>query len=198
MNQEPAAAASGRLLQIHKTYIVSETTDGMVIVDQHALHERILYEKLKRRLAEGKVASQQLLVPMPIELNNQQQGVLERAKEVLEQVGIELVDFGPKAIAVQSFPAMLGQADPGAVVQDIIDRLAEVPAGMSGEQLLEPVLASMSCKAAVKAGDELSSEEMSQLLADRKLAEMSSSCPHGRPTMLKMSLAELEKQFKRI
>ena len=198
INQEPAAAASGRLLQIHKTYIVSETTDGMVIVDQHALHERILYEKLKRRLAEGKVASQQLLVPMPIELNNQQQGVLERAKEVLEQVGIELVDFGPKAIAVQSFPAMLGQADPGAVVQDIIDRLAEVPAGMSGEQLLEPVLASMSCKAAVKAGDELSSEEMSQLLADRKLAEMSSSCPHGRPTMLKMSLAELEKQFKRI
>ena len=195
-NQEPAAV-SGRILQIHKTYILSETPEGMVIVDQHALHERILYEKLKRRVAEGKVASQQLLVPMPIELNNQQQAVLERAKEVLGQVGIELVDFGPKAVAVQSFPAMLGKADPGAVVQDIIDRLAEVPADMSGEQLLEPVLASMSCKAAVKAGDELSHEEMSQLLADRKLAQMSSNCPHGRPTMLKMSLAELEKQFGR-
>jgi DNA mismatch repair protein MutL len=197
INQEPAAAVSGRMLQIHKTYILSETAEGMVIVDQHALHERILYEKLKRRVAEGKVASQQLLVPMPIELNNHQQAVLERAKEVLAQVGIELADFGPKTIAVQSFPAMLGKADPGAVVQDIIDRLAEVPGDMSGEELLEPVLASMSCKAAVKAGDELSNEEMSQLLADRKLAEMSSSCPHGRPTMLKMSLAELEKQFKR-
>ena len=196
--REPAAATFGRILQVHKTYIVSETPEGMIIVDQHALHERILYEKLKQRVAAGELASQQLLVPMPIELNSQQQAILERAKEVLGQVGIELVDFGPKSVAVQSFPAMLGKADPAAVVQDIMDRLTEVPTDMSGEQLLEPVLASMSCKAAVKAGDELKEEEMRQLLADRKLAEMSSSCPHGRPTVLKMSLAELEKQFKRI
>ena len=187
----------GRTLQIHRTYIVSETPDGMIIVDQHALHERILYEKLKTRLAEGKLESQQLLVPMPVELSNQQQAVLSRAKEVLGQVGIDVVDFGPKSIAVQSFPAMLGKADPAAVVQDIMDRLTEVSADVSGEQLLEPVLASMSCKAAVKAGDELKEEEMRQLLADRHLANMSSSCPHGRPTILNMSLAELEKQFKR-
>ena len=156
-----SVAASGPILQIHKTYLVSQTPDGLLIVDQHALHERILYEKLSRRVAEGKVASQQLLV------------------------------------AVQAFPAMLGKADPAGVVQDIIDRLADVPAEMSGEQLLEPVLASMSCKAAVKAGDELSQEEMVQLLTDGKLVDMGSSCPHGRPTNLKLSLAELEKQFKR-
>ena len=189
--------ALGPVLQIHNTYLVTETDDGLVIVDQHALHERILYEKLQRQMREGKVASQQLLVPMPIDLSHQQQISLERAKEVLEQVGIELVDFGPGTVAVQAFPAMLGQADPAAVVQDIIDRLAEVPGELSGEQLLEPVLASMSCKAAVKAGDKLSDEEMAHLLADGKLTDLSSSCPHGRPTSLKLSLAELEKQFKR-
>jgi len=192
-----APAALGPVLQIHNTYLVSETADGLVIVDQHALHERILYEKLQRQMREGKVASQQLLVPMPIDLSHQQQISLERAKEVLEQVGIELVDFGPGTVAVQAFPAMLGQADPAAVVQDIIDRLAEVPGDLSGEQLLEPILASMSCKAAVKAGDKLSDEEMAHLLTEGKLTELSSSCPHGRPTSLKLSLAELEKQFGR-
>ena len=191
------SAFVGAVLQIHDTYLVSETAGGLAIVDQHALHERILYEKLRQRLREGKVASQQLLVPMPIELSNQQQAILERAKEILERVGIELVDFGPGTVAIQSFPAMLGKADPEAVVQDIIDRLAEVPGDVSGEQLLEPVLASLSCKAAVKAGDKLSEEEMVQLLAEGKLAQLGSNCPHGRPTTLKMSLAELEKQFRR-
>ena len=190
-------AALGSILQIHKTYLVSETAEGLVIVDQHALHERILYEKLRQRLRAGKVASQQLLVPMPIELNNQQRASLERAKEILERVGIELVDFGPGTVAVQAFPAMLAKADPAAVVEDIIDRLADVPGEVSGEQLLEPVLASMSCKAAVKAGDTLSDEEMVHLLAEGKSVDLSSNCPHGRPTVLKLNLAELEKQFKR-
>jgi len=176
---------------------VAQTDDGLIIVDQHALHERILYEQLSRRVGRGQVASQQLLVPMPVELTNQQRALLDGAQEILSQVGIELVDFGPTAVAVQAFPAMLDRADPAAAVQDIVDRLAEMPTDSAGKQVLEEVLASMACKAAVKAGDKLNEVEMSQLLADAELAERSSNCPHGRPTILKMSLAELEKQFKR-
>ncbi len=98
---------------------------------------------------------------------------------------------------MQAFPAMLDKADPGAVVQDIVDRLSEMPTDSAAEEVLEEVLASMACKAAVKAGDKLSGEEMAHLLADAELAERVSNCPHGRPTILKMSMAELEKQFKR-
>ncbi|MCK4851109.1 MAG: hypothetical protein KAT11_07150, partial [Phycisphaerae bacterium] len=199
----PAAGRSerpgpaGAVLQIHRMYLVAQTDDGLIIVDQHALHERILYERLSRRVREGQVASQQLLLPMPVELTNQQRALLDKVQEILSKVGIELVDFGPTAVAVQAFPAMLDRADPAAAVQDIVDRLVEMPTDSAGEQVLEEVLASMACKAAVKAGDRLSEVEMSQLLADAELTERSSNCPHGRPTILKMSLAELEKQFKR-
>ncbi len=189
--------SAGAVLQIHRMYLVAQTDDGLIIVDQHALHERILYERLSRRVREGQVASQQLLLPMPVELTNQQRALLDKVQEILSKVGIELVDFGPTAVAVQAFPAMLDRADPAAAVQDIVDRLVEMPTDSAGEQVLEEVLASMACKAAVKAGDRLSEVEMSQLLADAELTERSSNCPHGRPTILKMSLAELEKQFKR-
>ena len=185
------------VMQVHKTYLVAESPEGLLIVDQHALHERILFERLSQRVSKGQVASQQLLVPMPVELSNQQRARLEEIKEILAQVGIELVDFGPDAVAVQAFPAMLDRADPAAAVQDIVDRLADVPSDSAGEQILEKVLESMACKAAVKAGDKLSDEEMTHLLADAQLVQKSSNCPHGRPAILKMSVAELEKQFKR-
>ena len=184
-------------MQIHSAYLVTQTSEGLAIVDQHALHEQILYEKLRRRVREGRVASQQLLVPMPIELSNQQRAALEQAGEVLHRAGIELVEFGPGAVAVQAFPALLEKADPVEVVRDVVDRLADMPDDSAGEQVLEEVLASMACKAAVKAGDKLSEQEMLHLLGEAELAEFSSNCPHGRPTMLKLSLAELEKQFKR-
>jgi DNA mismatch repair protein MutL len=185
------------VMQVHKTYLVAETQEGLIIVDQHALHERVLYEQLRQRLCQGHIVSQQLLVPMPVELTNQQRAKLEQIKEVLAKVGIVLVDFGPESVAVQSFPAILDRADPAAAVQDIVDRLAEMPTDSASEQVLEEVLQSMACKAAVKAGDKLSDQEMTHLLADGQLTPTSSNCPHGRPTILKMSLAELEKQFKR-
>ena len=185
------------VMQVHKTYLVAETQEGLIIVDQHALHERILYEQLRQRLGQGHIASQQLLVPMPVELTNQQRAKLEQIKEILAQVGIVLVDFGPESVAVQAFPAILDRADPAAAVQDIVDRLADVPSDSASEQVLEQVLQSMACKAAVKAGDKLSDQEMTHLLAEGQLTQKSTNCPHGRPTILKMSLAELEKQFKR-
>jgi DNA mismatch repair protein MutL len=184
-------------MQVHKTYLVAETQEGLIIVDQHALHERILYEQLRQRLGQGHIASQQLLVPMPVELTNQQRAKLEQIKEILAQVGIVLVEFGPESVAVQAFPAILDRADPAAAVQDIVDRLADVPSDSASEQVLEQVLQSMACKAAVKAGDKLSDQEMTHLLAQAPSTHKSSNCPHGRPTTLKMSLAELEKQFKR-
>ena len=195
LEQTPQPTLS--VLQIHNSYLVAETNEGLIIVDQHALHERILFERLTRSVRQGQVASQQLLVPMPVELSAQQRAILDRARQVLPKVGIELADFGPDAIAVQAFPAMLDKADPAAVVQDIVDRLADMPTDSAAEQILEHVLAGVACKAAVKAGDKLTPAEITHLLADAKLADRPSNCPHGRPTILKMSLAELEKQFKR-
>lgn len=189
--------AAPAVIQIHSSYLVTQTPEGLAIVDQHALHERILHEKLSRRLRAGRVASQQLLVPMPIELSTRQQAVLEQADEALRRAGIELVQFGPGTVAVQAFPALLEKADPASVVRDIMDRLADMPNDSAAEQVLEEVVASMACKAAVKAGDKLSEQEMVDLLRQGDLAELASNCPHGRPTILKMSLAELDKQFKR-
>ncbi len=185
------------VMQIHSSYLVTQTPEGLAIVDQHALHERILHEKLSRRVRAGQVASQQLLVPMPIELSNQQHAMLEQADEALRRAGIELVQFGPGTVAVQAFPALLEKADPVAVVRDIVDRLADMPNDSVAEQVLEVVVAGIACKAAVRAGDKLSEQEMADLLRQADLAEFASNCPHGRPTVLKMSLAELDKQFKR-
>lgn len=192
----PTAAA--RALQVHRSYLVVETDDGVMIIDQHALHERILYEELRQRIAERRLETQRLLLPEIVRVPPDRLEALESHAELLAQVGIELTAAGPQSVALQSFPTLLlERVDQSRFVLDLLDLLAEQGRRATGELLLHRVLDMMACKAAVKAGDPLAPEEIAQLMAQRDLVERSTNCPHGRPTSLSLSLSDIEKQFKR-
>jgi DNA mismatch repair protein MutL len=189
--------AGGSIIQIHNTYLVAQTDEGIIIVDQHALHERILYEQFRSRILSGPLESQRLLIPQTLEVSAEQAEAAAGQQALLERLGIELTQFGPNVLAVQSFPAMLPNLDVCAFVGDLLDRLAEEDGSDSEELHLHKALDMMACKAAVKAGDVLTEEEMRALLAQRELVERSSNCPHGRPTTLQLSTQDLDRQFKR-
>lgn len=189
--------ASNSVLQIHNAYLVAQTDEGIIIVDQHALHERILYEKFRQRILEGPLESQRLLIPQTVEASAHQVQAVEQHAALLQRLGIELSIFGPNAVAVQSFPTLLPDVDVVAFTSDLLDRLAEGDGAESEETLIHSSLDMMACKAAVKAGDPLTADEMRALLAQRHLVEKSSNCPHGRPTTLQLSTRDLERQFKR-
>ncbi|HKB03259.1 MAG TPA: DNA mismatch repair endonuclease MutL [Gemmataceae bacterium] len=197
----PTSAERGatpqRAIQIHDAYLVIETPDGMLVVDQHALHERILYEQLRRRVREGKLESQRLLIPEPIELTMEQAAAVLEARPQLAELGLEVEDFGGGTIAVSSYPAMLGRVPVSQIFQSVVDVLATKDRPPTRDQLFERLLATMACKAAVKAGDRLSPEEIDYLMRLRPTAEDSHHCPHGRPTSLVFSRQELDKQFRR-
>ena len=186
-----------KFLQIHNSFIVAQTDDGFVIIDQHALHERIIYEDLCRRMSTGKLESQKLLIPESFELTDAQADALKTNAELIEKLGIELAPFGPHTYAIQAFPTLLAKADPLDFVQDLIDLFTDKDVGLDAERLLDEILNMAACKAAIKAGQKLSGSEMEQLLADRETVERASRCPHGRPTTIKFSTSDLEKQFKR-
>ncbi|MBL7152977.1 MAG: DNA mismatch repair endonuclease MutL [Phycisphaerae bacterium] len=186
-----------RFLQIHDSFIVAETDDGFVIVDQHALHERVMYEDLRKRVENGNLESQGLLIPQSFELTDSQAALLEENAELIAKLGIELVPFGPKTMAIQAFPALLAKAEPLDFVNDLIDLLEREDTGPDPQRLLDDVLNMAACKAAIKAGQKLTDSEIDQLLRSRHTTESASRCPHGRPTTLKFSVADLEKQFKR-
>jgi len=186
-----------RFLQIHESFIVAQTDDGFVIVDQHALHERIIYEDLRKRIQNGKLESQKLLIPESFELTEAQAGVIEENAEMIEKLGIELAPFGPRTMAVQAFPVLLAKAEPLEFVRDLIDLLEKQDTGPDPQMLLDEVLNMAACKAAIKAGQRLTDSEIQQLLASRETTESASRCPHGRPTTIKFSMSDLEKQFKR-
>jgi DNA mismatch repair protein MutL len=186
-----------QFLQIHDSFIVARSNDGFVIIDQHALHERIIYEDLCKRLRTSRLESQKLLIPESFELTDAQNEVLRTNAELIEKLGIELVPFGPKIMAIQAFPTLLAKAAPVDFVRDLLDLLADKAARLDADRLLEEVLNMAACKAAVKAGQKLSNIEIEQLLADRQRVECAARCPHGRPTTIKFSLTDLEKQFKR-
>jgi DNA mismatch repair protein MutL len=186
-----------KFLQIHDSFIVVQTDDGFDIIDQHALHERIIYERLSRRIRKSKLESQKLLIPESFEVTPSGADALKTNAELLEKLGIELVPFGPKTMAVQAFPTLLVKADPLDFVQDLIDLLESKDVNLDGERLLDEVLNMAACKAAIKAGQKLTMSEIEQLLLDKENAESASRCPHGRPTTIKFSITDLEKQFKR-
>ncbi|MHC4929106.1 MAG: DNA mismatch repair MutL family protein [Planctomycetota bacterium] len=186
-----------QFLQVHNSYILLQSEDGFLVVDQHALHERILYEQMVKRLNEGNLPSQRLLMPHSFEVTNAQLQAYESQKELFVKLGIEVEPFGPNTLAVQTFPALLHKADPVEFVKEMLDKLVEEAADSDQERLIHEVLDMAACKAAIKAGHALSEEEMSQLLKDKDIVQRTSRCPHGRPTTLSFSLKELEKQFKR-
>ena len=184
-------------IQLHNSYLVAQSDDGMIIIDQHALHERIMYEELLARVTRGPLESQRMLIPQVVPASSRQIALLEPIREMLERLGIEVTSFGPGSVAVQSFPSFLEKLDPAEFVTDLLERGEQELMDLHGEELLHEILDMMSCKAAVKAGDPLTPAEIEALLSRRELVERSSNCPHGRPTTLRLSLRDLDKQFKR-
>ncbi len=193
----PDGAPNAPAIQLHNSYLVAQSSDGLVIIDQHALHERILYEELLSRVNRGTLESQRLLIPQTMAISTAQSAMLEHVQPLLERLGIEVSSFGPGAVAVHSFPSFLEKLEPSTFVRELLERGEQELLDLHEEELLHEVLDMMACKAAVKAGDALSTAEIEALLARRELVERSSNCPHGRPTTLRLSLRDLEKQFKR-
>ena len=185
-------------MQVHDSYLIAETDDGMMVIDQHALHERILYEELRTRVDRGGIESQRLLVPEPVHLSAPEAAAVVEHRETLRQLGLDFEPFGGDTVLVTSVPAMLQGAAPDRLLTDLAEHLRTKPIEPTRDGLLADLLHMIACKAAVKAGQRLSPDEVSALLERRHLVTDSHHCPHGRPTALMFSKAELERQFGRI
>jgi len=194
---QAVSAVAPRAIQAHNAYLVAEVEDGLLIVDQHALHERILYEDLRRRLAERPLESQTLLLPVVVQVPPDRVEVLEVHAELLSRLGLALTPVGPQSVALHAFPVLLERTDATAFVRDLLDLLSDQGRRPNLDALIHDVLDMLACRAAVKAGDPLTPEEIAALLARRELAEQASHCPHGRPASLRLTLRDLERQFKR-
>ena len=187
-----------KALQLHDSYLIAETSDGMMVIDQHALHERILYEELRCRVERGGVESQRLLVPDPVHLSAAEAAMVLEQQEVLHELGLEVEPFGGDTVLVVSAPAMLASVAPERLLRDLAEHLRSKPLPPTRDALLADLLHMVACKAAVKAGQRLSAEEIAALLERRHLVADSHHCPHGRPTALVFTKSELERQFGRI
>lgn len=195
---EPSLAPATRAIQVHDTYLIAETEEGMVVIDQHALHERILYEELKARIERDGVESQRLLVPDPVDLTVAEADEVLGQRDVLAKLGLELEPFGGGTVLVASVPAMLRHVPADRLVRDLAEHFRTRPHPPTADAVLEDVLNMVACKAAIKANQRLTPEEIDALLARRHLAANTHHCPHGRPTALIFTKAELERQFGRI
>ncbi len=195
----PSLPAPGpyRFQQFHQSYIVVEEDDGLVIIDQHALHERVIYESLLARVRAGTIAGQRLLLPVVVPVLPEQADVVERVRPLLARLGIEINHFDAGSIAVQSLPTLLRRLNPAELLKQLLDHLLEEGDKLQDEHLLHEVLDMASCKAAIKAGDPLTDAEIAALLERRHMVDRSSNCPHGRPTTVRLTLRDLERQFKR-
>ena len=183
--------------QLHATYIVAQTRDGLVIVDQHAAHERLVYERMKSEMDQGGVARQALLLPEVVELDPADaERVAARADE-LAQLGLVLEAFGPGAVLVRETPALLGETDVGGLVRDIADDLAEAGQALALSERLAEVCGTMACHGSVRAGRRLSAPEMNALLRQMEATPHSGQCNHGRPTYVELKLADVERLFGR-
>jgi len=190
-------ARFGNCLQVLDAYIVEETDDGINVIDQHALHERILYNQMTRRLQEGNLASQQLLVPELVELPQQEFYAVMDLKDDLARFGMAIEAFGERTVIVRSFPQVLVRFDGRTFFEDLLDELEGSESVRKVEGRLEKILKMMACGGAVKAGQRLSAEQMRRLLEQRTEAGPTDTCPHGRPTTIMLSRRELERQFRR-
>ena len=192
--EHPLGIARG---QVSETYIVAEAEDGLVIVDQHAAHERLVLERMNKAMAEGGVASQGLLVPEIVELDESACDALEERIGELAELGLELERFGPKAIMVRATPAMLGSGDVIGLVTDLADEIAAYDQHLSLKEKLDHVAATMACHGSVRAGRVLNVTEMNALLREMEVTPHSGQCNHGRPTWVKLGHGDIEKLFGR-
>jgi DNA mismatch repair protein MutL len=190
--------SEAKAIQLHNAYLVLETPEGMLVIDQHALHERILFEQLKDRFRAGTLEAQKLLIPEPVELNADQAAKTLEQKGALAELGLTVEDFGGGTLLVTSYPAILGKTPPAEILKSVVDYLASQERLPTREHLLNELMSLMACHAAVRSGDPLSPEEIAALSGQRHLAQDAHHCPHGRPTALLFTRHELDRQFRRI
>lgn len=190
----PMGVARG---QVAKTYIIAEASDGLVIVDQHAAHERLVLERMRAAMAGSGVKAQAMLMPEVIELDESACDRLEARITELAEFGLELERFGPRAMLVRATPAMLGGGDVTGLVTDLADELAAYDQALSLKERLDHVAATMACHGSVRAGRVLSVAEMNALLREMEATPHSGQCNHGRPTWVKLGMADVEKLFGR-
>ncbi|MCC6425280.1 MAG: DNA mismatch repair endonuclease MutL [Phycisphaerales bacterium] len=195
----PVVAPVNKLLQVHSSYIVTQDEQGMLIIDQHALHERAMFEYLLSRIAERELESQRLLAPVVVPASGSQVEMLASLQGLLTKIGIQAEGIGPKGIGMHSFPTFLFDrgVDPVEFMQELLEKAEAEGFAPDGEQAMRDVLDMMSCKAAVKAGDRMSGEELEHLVRLRGEVERSSKCPHGRPTSIRITVRDLERMFGR-
>ena len=182
--------------QLHENFILAQTTDGMVIVDAHAAHERLVYEKLKAQMALSGVAAQALLVPEIVDMGDAAADLLEMAED-LGRVGLVIEAFGPGTIAVRETPAMLGHVDATALLRDIADEITDTGQTTTLQARLEAILSRMACHGSVRTGRRMRAEEMNALLREMEATPLSGQCNHGRPTYVELKLTDIERLFGR-
>ncbi len=183
--------------QIHENYIIAQTQDGMVIVDQHAAHERLVYEKLKQQMAERGIASQALLIPEIVEMSESDAAMLHSVAGDLARLGLVIEPFGSGAVAVRETPAILGEVDARALLRDILDELADLGEAQALKARIDAILSRMACHGSVRSGRRMRAEEMNALLREMEATPHSGQCNHGRPTYVELKLADIEKLFGR-
>ena len=183
--------------QLHGTYVVAQTADGIVIVDQHAAHERLVYERMKQQLGESGVKRQMLLLPEVVELDETAANRIAERTEELVELGLVVEAFGPGAVVVREVPALLGEVDVQGLVRDLADELAELGEALALRERLEHVCGTLACHGSVRAGRRLNGEEMNALLRQMEATPHSGQCNHGRPTYVELKLADIEKLFGR-
>ncbi|KUJ73643.1 DNA mismatch repair protein MutL [Ruegeria marisrubri] len=190
----PLGAARG---QVHENYIIAQTADGMVIVDQHAAHERLVYEKLKTQMAENGVAAQALLIPEIVELSEGDCARLLAVADDLSRLGLTIEPFGGGAVAVRETPAILGEVNARAMILDILDELADQGESQTVQARIEAILSRVACHGSVRSGRRMRAEEMNALLREMEATPHSGQCNHGRPTYVELKLSDIERLFGR-
>jgi len=191
------APPPARAVQLHNTYLVAETDEGILIVDQHALHERVLFEEIMARLEGAPLESQRLLMPVTVALSDGEMAAVETHRESLARLGLEVEPLGPRDVGIQAFPSLLERGDPEGTLRDFLAWARAVESPPTPRQVLEELAHVAACRAAVKAGEPLKPGEIEALLAHREAARMAATCPHGRPAALILRKRDLEKQFGR-
>ena len=190
----PLGAARG---QVHENYIIAQTADGIVIVDQHAAHERLVYERLKRQMADTGVAAQALLIPEIVELSAPECDQLLAVADDLARLGLGIEPFGGSAVAVRETPAILGEVDAGAMLHDILDELDDAGESLTVQARIEAILSRIACHGSVRSGRRMRGEEMDALLREMEATPHSGQCNHGRPTYVELKLSDIERLFGR-
>ncbi|MEE2998074.1 MAG: DNA mismatch repair endonuclease MutL [Pseudomonadota bacterium] len=194
MNSYPLGVARA---QVHETYIVAQNETGLVIVDQHAAHERIVYERMKSGLSNGGVKTQGLLIPEVVELDEAAVDRLCEKSDEFSELGLKIEKFGPGAVVVREAPALLGHSDISGLLRDLADDIEEFGSGLALKERLEDICSTMACHGSVRAGRRLTSEEMNALLRDMESTPHSGQCNHGRPTYVELELTDIERLFGR-